>query len=116
MAEGNGSFNIDVHNRVLQFTSKDMITVLLILVAGLGGYFVATLLTQNQLEARQTLKDLSKELHEQTEGLYRKVDEQSTLFDARFSAISHKLNMLNYNIHKGEEEQLPLDVALPQTR
>lgn len=49
MAEGgNGQFEIRVAGQSLGVTSRDLISVLLILVAGLGGYFIATQLTSNQ--------------------------------------------------------------------
>jgi hypothetical protein len=56
MAEsGNGQLEVGFGDKRIAVTSRDLISVLLIAVAGLGGYFIANQLTTNQSRAIELL-------------------------------------------------------------
>ena len=148
MTQGNGSngkMEIKVGDKSIGVTSRDLVSVLLILLAGLGGYFVATQITLNQqhgLVAMQAMVDkltahqetlvalvhtnrqqmeleLQRQnalLFQQTTVMLAKVEESTTTMARQFERIAHQLAVLNHNMQHGPGEQLPLDVPLPQGR
>jgi hypothetical protein len=143
MAEGdNGRLEMKVGDKSIGVTSRDLISVLLIMVSGLGGYFVATQVTLNQraglvhlstldqkLEQYQArmvelvhtnrqqmaeeLKTQNALLQQQTAVLTQEVDGQTLTIGLRFDRLEHRLSLLNYNIHHDVSEQLPLEGQLP---
>ena len=63
MAEpGNGRLELKVGGNAFGITSRDLISVLLILVSGLGGYFVATQLTTNQRQGIVGLSTIAEKM------------------------------------------------------
>jgi hypothetical protein len=61
---GNGeSLKLQLGNRSFGVTSRDLISVLLILLAGLGGYFIATQVTANQGQGLLALAKIAEAIH-----------------------------------------------------
>jgi hypothetical protein len=61
---GNGeSLSLKLGNRAVSVTSRDLISVLLILLAGLGGYFIATQVTSNQSQGLVALGKIAESIH-----------------------------------------------------
>lgn len=142
MENGNGKLEVGVGDKRIAVTSRDLISVLLIAVAGLGGYFVASQITNNQQhglnalaamvekmashqavlvelvhtnrqQMEAELKSQNALLQQQTTMLTGKVDEQSHDLETKFEKVYRELNMLNYNLHRDISEQLPLNGTPP---
>jgi len=119
---------LNLKERSLGLSTKDLLPVLLLLLLGVMAYFRTQTIDANlktiasQLQAlyghqdtiRDQLQEQNKGVQAQTDELRTELREQNRFVAEKFSQVHDWLDILNHNFRRPAEEALPIDLPPAQ--